>query len=224
MITLKCPGFEQELFWDENNHACELIIENQKYFRKIIKEFYFHPNDNYTVSLTSNGKALKFNDDVDLIINPIKLDFGNRKAMTNLLKILVKTSLSENYYLETNKLKTKIVQYLNTLIDSEDFYFEVTTEDFSLDQIAKAINFHVVDNEEDFVELLTNYLEMMSELAKTKLFIFIALRSFITNEEINRFCKNISNHQINVLFIEDQTRDKIPEISRMTIDADLCNF
>ena len=144
--------------------------------------------------------------------------------MTNLLKILVKTSLSENYYLETNKLKTKIVQYLNTLIDSEDFYFEVTTEDFSLDQIAKAINFHVVDNEEDFVELLTNYLEMMSELAKTKLFIFIALRSFITNEEINRFCKNISNHQINVLFIEDQTRDKIPEISRMTIDADLCNF
>lgn len=223
-MILKCPGFDRELTWNEDFHAHELIIENPKYFRDLVKDFYFHNDDDSGISLTKTGKPLKFNDEVDVIINPIKLDFGNRKASTNLLKILVQASLSEDFYLETNELKTKIVRFLDNLIDSENFRFEVEAGDFNLDQIAKAVNFHVVDDEDDFVELLTNYLEMMRELAKTKLFVFIALRSFLSDEELLRFTKNIADREINILLIEDQTRPKIEPISRMTIDADLCDF
>lgn len=223
-MILKCPGFERELVWDDSVHVRELIIENPKYFRDFVKDFYFHNDDGSGVSLTEVGKSLKFSEEVDVIINPLKLDFGNRKAMTNLLKILVRTSLSEDFYFETNELKTKIVRFLNSVIDSENFRFEVGADDFSLDQIAKAINFHVVDDEDDFVELLTDYLEMMRELARTKLFVFIALRSFLSDAELCRFCRNIADREINVLLVEDQTRSKIEAISRMTVDGDLCDF
>lgn len=223
-MILKCPGFDRELEWTENVHSQEIIIENQKYFREFVKDFYFHDESGSGISLTENGKSLKFKDDVDVIINPLKLDFGNRKAVTNLLKVLVETSLSENFYLSTNRLKTKIVKYLNDVINSEQFGFEVEADDFSLDQIAKAVNFHVVGDEDDFVELITDYLEMMRELAKTKLFVFIALRSFVDNGELKRLQKNISDRQIDVLLVEDQTRDKIDGLSRMTIDEDLCDF
>lgn len=223
-MILKCPGFERELVWDENSHANELIIENPKYFRDLVKDFYFHNDDGSGISLVEGGKVVKFNDGVDVIINPVKLDFGNKKAVINLLKILVKASLSEDFYLETNNLKTKIVKFLGDVVDSEKFRFEVEADDFSLDQIAKAVNFHVVDDEDDFVELLTDYLEMMRELAKTKLFVFIALRSFLSGDELRRLLKNVLDRQIDILLIEDQTREKIDGFSRMTIDADLCDF
>lgn len=223
-MILRCPGFDREIEWNENSHLHELIIENQKYFRDFVKDFYFHNDDGSGISLTESGKALKFKDDVDVIINPLKLDFGNKKAVTNLLKLLAEASVSENYYLSTNKLKTKIVKYLSDVISTEQFGFEIEADDFSLDQIAKAVNFHVVGDEDDFVDLITDYLEMMRELAKTKIFVFIALRSFISDDELARLRENIMNHQLDVLLIEDQTRTKIDGIARMTIDADLCDF
>lgn len=223
-MILRCPGFDRELEWNESMHSHEIIIENQKYFRDFVKDFYFHDESGSGISLTEAGKSLKFKDDVDVIINPLKLDFGNRKAVTNLLKILVEASLSEDYYMSTNKLKTKIVKYLGDVISAEQFGFEVVADDFSLDQIAKAVNFHIVGDEDDFVELITDYLEMMRELAKTKLFVFIALRSFISDDELSRLHRNISDRQVDVLFIEDQTRDKISGLPRMTIDQDLCDF
>lgn len=223
-MILKYPNLETEIIWNENIHGNELIIEHPTFFRDFVKDFYFHKDDGSGISLTENGKSLKFSDEIDTIINPLKLDFGNRKATTNLLKILAKASLSENYYLETSKLKTKIIKYLGDVINSENFYFEVEADDFSLDQIAKAINFHVVNDEDDFVELLTDYLEMMRELAKTKLFVFIALRSFVSDEELSRLYHNIQNREINILLIEDQTRSNILEIPRITIDSDLCEF
>lgn len=223
-MILKCPGCKIPLTWDENHHLSELIIENPKYFRDIVKDLYLHNDDGSGISLTTDGKALNFRDDVDVIINPLKLDFGSRKVVTNLLKVLVKTSLSENYYLSTNKLKTKIVKYLDEVVSSEDFHFEVEADDFSLDQIAKAINLHIVGDEDNFVELLTDYLEMMRELVKTKLFVFIALRSFISTAELEQLHKNILDRQIDILLIEDQTRDKIDGLSRLTIDSDLCEF
>ena len=222
-MILKCPDFSNELEWKENK-ICELIIEHPQTFRNIVKDLYFHADDGTGISLTEKGEAIKFADQVDVIINPVKLDFGNRKVVTNLFKILVETSLSENYYLKTNDLKTKIVRYLDSVIDSRDFRFEVEADDFSLDKIAKAINFHVVEDEDDFIELLTNYLEMMRELAKTKLFVFVALRSFITTEELERLNQNVLNRDINILLLEDQTRDKITDIPRLTIDEDLCEF
>lgn len=223
-MILKCPGFERELEWNEKTRVCEIVVENQRYFRDFVKDFYFHDESGSGISLVEDGKGLKFKDDVDIIINPLKLDFGSRKVVTNLLKVLVSASISESFYESTNKLKTKIIKYLSDVISSEQFGFEVEADDFSLDQIAKAVNFHVVGDEDDFVELITNYLEMMRELAKTRMFVFIALRSFIDNAELARLRDNVFARDLNVLLVEDQTRDKIDGVLRMTIDEDLCDF
>lgn len=223
-MILRLSDFNSEIEWNENTQLHEIIIENQKYFRNFVKDFYFHDDNGSVVSLTESGASLKFKDDVDVIMDPLKLDFGNKKAVTNLFKLLAEASMSEDYYLSTNKLKTKIVKYLGDVISTEQFGFEIEADDFSLGQIAKAVNFHIVGDEDDFVELITDYFEMMRELTKTKIFVLIAIRSFVTDAELERLRDNVMNHQINVLLIEDQTRAKISGIPRTTIDADLCIF
>lgn len=216
-------NFEKRLEWNENIHICELIIENPITLRNILQSITNATSES-ALSFTQNGEPLKLEKDVDIVLNPTKLEFNNRRATASLLKLLVKTSLSEDFYLETSKIKTKIIQYLDKVIDAEDFIFEVTSDDFAIDDIAKAVSLHIVSDDDDFIEILTDYLAMMAELANIKLFIFLNLRSLITQEELVRLHHNLKNHQIDALLIEDYDRGVIKDAPRIIIDRDNCEL
>jgi len=226
MIRLTHPSITKELTWTENQHVCELVIEAPTFFRQVTQEINFPLEDGTGLNFVDadKGDSLKMSSQVDVIYNPQKLDFNNRRAVATLWKLLVKSSNSEDFYLSTNRLKTKIVKYLGDVVDSENFGFEIVADDFTLDQIAKAVNFHIASDDEDFVEILTDYLEVMVELAKIKIFVFINLRSYMTTSDYERFIKNIINHQFDVLLIENQNRTSPDVVQKIIIDQDLCEI
>lgn len=214
---------QKELFWNESRHINELVVESPVFLRKILRGL---ANQEMAsgVSFTQEGKAMNFAKEIDVIYNPLCLDFNNRRAMSTLLKMLVKASLSEDFYIETNEFKARIVRYLDKIIDSENFVFEVATGEFALDDIAKAVNIHIVDDEDDFVELLTDYMSMMAELAGVKLFVFLNLRAILLDEEMERLIINLKNHQLDVLLIESRQVVKLADAERIIIDSDLCEL
>lgn len=214
---------QKELNWDENHHLNELVIESPIFLRKILRGLANQDADS-GVSFTEQGEAMNFAKEIDVVYNPLHLDFNNRRAMSTLLKMLVKTSLSEDFYTETNEFKARVVRYLDKIVDSENFVFEVTTGDFALDDIAKAVNIHIVDDEDDFVELLTDYMSMMAELAGIKLFVFLNLRTILLDEEMERLIINLKNHQLDVLLIESRQVVKLSDAERIIIDSDLCEL
>lgn len=214
----------RELEWTETAHCCELVIESPHFLRRLMKDFNY-PSDSSHIAIIEQGKVLKFEKDIDFITNPLHLDFNNRRVTTTLLKMLVKTSLSEDFYMPTNSFKAKIVKYLDQIVDAENFNFEVSAaDDFTIDSIAKAADLHIVDDEDDFVTLLTDYLSMMSELANIKIFVFVNLRSLLSHDELLRFCHDLDNHQIDVLLIENHDYGKFSGISRILIDHDDCEI
>ncbi len=222
-MILRHLNLEQSLEWTDTQHICELIIENPSFLREVIKDLTISEEEK-EISISSDGKALNFDKDVDTILNPLKLDFNSKRAMTTLLKLLLKTSVSEDFYLTTNKLKTKIIKYFSEIVDAGDFEFEVTTDEFTMDSVAKAVSIHIVGDEDNFVELLTDYVSMMVELANIKLFVFVNLRCLLSDEELEHFCHNLNNHQINVLLLEGVTKKKLDGISRLVVDKDLCEI
>ncbi len=214
---------ERELEWTDTQHLCELVIENPSFLREVIKDLTISEEEK-EISVSVGGKTLNFDKDVDVIFNPLKLDFNSKRAITTLLKLLLKTSLSEDFYLTTNKLKTKIVKYFSEIVDAGDFEFEVSADDFTMDSIAKAVSIHIVGDEDDFIELLTDYVSMMVELANIKLFVFVNLRSFVSDADIERFHYNLDNHQIDVLLLEGSSRGALDHVSRLVVDRDLCEI
>ena len=193
------------------------------FLRQLLRDFTVE-DPSRQISVTEKGESLHFEKDIDVILNPVKLDFNNRRAMTTLLKLLVKTSLSEDFYLSTNSLKSKIIKYLDGVVGAEDFEFEVSTNDFMIDSLAKAANLHIVGDEDDFVELITDYMAMMADLTGIKLFVFVNLRSLITEDELGRLRHNLNNHQINVLLVENLDRGVIDGVSRIVVDEDACEI
>ena len=214
----------RQLEWNETTHCCELVIESPHFLRRLIKDFNY-PSEATHISITEQGKPLKFEKDIDVIFNPLRLDFNDRRVTATLLKMLVKTSLSEDYYLSTNTFKARIIRYLDQIVDAENFNFEVSaSDDFNIDAIAKATNLHIVRDEDDFVTLLIDYMSMMAELAHIKFFVFFNLRSLLSRDEILRFCHDLDNHQLDVLLLESQDYGKFPGIERILIDHDDCEI
>ena len=213
----------KELRWSNNNHISELVIESPLFYRKILSVFAKRENDG-TFTFSENSTQLSLKDDIDVIFNPLKLEFNNKKALTVLLKMLVKTSLSEDFYNSTNRFKTNVVKYINKLIDTEDYVFEVDSEDFNVDAIAKSINLHIIGDEDDFVELLIDYMAMMADLLNTKLFVFVNLRTFLTDSEFKRLVHDVDNHQFNLLLVENSARNDGFHFDKIIIDEDLCEL
>ena len=224
MIRMTHSDLQNTIEWTENSHIGELVIEAPTLFREVSRDLNEETSDGVGLNFIEGTKTLNFSNEIEAVFNPTKLSFNNRKATSTLLKLLVKTSNSEEFYLETNKFKTKIIKYLGELIDTEGFGFEVVADDFTLDQIAKAVNLHVVGDEDDYIELLTDYMEAMTELAGIKLFVFVNLRSYIAEKETEQLIKNVLNHQFNILFIENQARAKFPEFNRIMVDKDFCEI
>lgn len=222
MIRFSLTETDNSLIWNEEVHLNELIIESPTFYRQIIKNLSASLDDcNY---FTLDGKTLRAKH-IDFISNPFLLNFNDKKVITTLLKLLVKQSTSESFYNETNSFKSYIIKYLDKLIYAENFNFEVETDpDFSIDSIAKAVNIHIVGDEDNFIELLTDYLDMMTELSDIKLFVFMNLRAFLEKEDIELLIKNINNHQLDLLLIESQQKSKISNSNQLIIDKDLCEI
>ena len=222
MIRFSLTETDNSLIWNEEVHLNELIIESPTFYRQIIKNLSANLDDcNY---FTLDGKTLRAKH-IDFISNPFLLNFNDKKVIATLLKLLVKQSISESFYNETNSFKSYIIKYLDELIYAENFNFEVETDpDFSIDSIAKAVNIHIVGDEDNFIELLTDYLDMMTELSDIKLFVFMNLRAFLEKEDIELLIKNINNHQLDLLLIESQQKSKISNSNQLIIDKDLCEI
>lgn len=217
------PRIESELEWSETTRVWELVAENPKFLRLLLKDFSNHSDDR-GINFIANGQPLKFETDVELIVNPFKLDFNNRRAMTTLLKILLKTSNNEETYLETAEVKAKILQYIEHVIDASRLDFEVATSDFLVDALAKAVNIHIIGDEDNFTQLLIDYMLMMRELSGVKIFVFAHLRSMLTPEELAAFINSASGRQLNILLIESHDKSPLKNTPRILIDQDLCEI
>lgn len=213
----------KQLEWSPSQHLCELVVESPTFLRQLLRGLTVEDSSRQ-ISVTEKGEPLHFEKDIDVILNPVKLDFNNRRAMTTLLKLLVKTSLSEDFYFSTNSLKSKIIKYLDGVVGAEDFEFEVSTSDFMIDSLAKAANLHIVGDEDDFVELITDYMAMMADLSGIKLFVFVNLRSLITEDELGHLRHNLNNHQIDVLLVENLDRGVMDGVPRIVVDEDICEI
>lgn len=211
-----------ELEWTDIRHINELVVESPAFLRSVLRDL--SADEANCAKLTNGGKPMNMPKEIDLICNPLDLNFNNRRAMATLLKMLVKASLSDELYMETNEFKSRVIKYLDEVVDSESFVFEVAADDFAIDNIAKAVNLHIVDDEDDFVDLLTDYMSMMAELAGIKLFVFLNLRTMLSDGELARLIGNINNHQLDIFLIEGHQFGKVEDCGRIIVDVDLCEI
>ena len=74
------------------------------------------------------------------------------------------------------------------------------------------------------IEKLIDYMSLVRDLDRDKLFVFVNLRSWFTDNEVSLFVKTVLAHKYRILLIDNCEYPKLENERRIIIDRDLCEI
>lgn len=220
-MKLVYTELEQQLVFPENK-VNVLVIERKELFRKMIQELDKQINgEDGGFVLSDNNKTMKIDKEVCLILNPFALDINSRKALTGLYNELGKQGLNEENYLKTCRLKGQIAEYIYDLLNQADYALKFQ-DDFNLQSLFKALEVEFEAGEENFLEGLVYFMDVCSKFQKKKILAFVNLKTYLTNDDLQKFYKEAFYRKMHLLLLENSIEQELAEEVVCIVDDDLC--
>ncbi len=114
-----------------------------------------------------------------------------------------------------------IESVLNSAIDNMDY--DICYQEMDIKQLFKSIDIQFKKDSDNYVENLLQYMELMSEIRKIKIFILLNASSFLTLEELKYLYEQSFYKKYNLLLIDSQDMKIFSEVEqKIIIDKDAC--
>ena len=220
-MKLVYTELEQQLVFQENK-VNVLVIEQKELFRRMIQELDKQiSGEEGGFVLSDNNKTMKIDKEICLILNPFALDINSRKALTGLYNELGKLGLNEENYLKTCSLKGQIAEYIYDLLNQVDYALKFQ-DDFNLQSMFKALEVEFEAGEENFLEGLVYFMDVCSKFQKIKILAFVNLKTYLTNDDLQKFYKEAFYRKMHLLLLENSIEQELAEEVVCIFDDDLC--
>lgn len=200
-----------------------LVIEEPNFFRALIQDFYDQlegKEGNFVLS--ENGKEYAIENRVELIDNCLHFSLNTKTLLGKVSAALEKAAVNESNFLKTAAVLQQVEQYVDEL--AFEFDCDIVCKHCTVGGVLKAVGISLRDEYDDPLERLIDYMELIREFDKDKVFVFVNLRSFFADEAVERFLKTIAEHSYCVLLLDSVCREKLSHEKRIIIDNDLCEF
>ena len=197
-----------------------LVVENVELLRTIILQLKFQINNKIgDFILSDNDAILDISKNILLITDVFEIS-GLSKQLKNKLQQYVESSYdNDDLYQDVYQ---KLIEFGNDLTNSSPYPLCFNQEISKFD-IIKLLDIQFEHNYSSLLEEVIDYIDIFSQIIKTKLFVFVSLRSFLTDEEFNNFMKIMDYKGIRVLLIERYLLlDTGTNNNVHIIDKDLC--
>lgn len=204
-----------------NNKNIILVIKNKKYLYLLVNSLLNEDIDNkYILIIDDNNKQQNNDDYIEFIPSIFLLNFNSKKNLTIInkqIKNQYKTSIKETIeiiYTYLLDLQKKICI---------DFDIELISNiDLIEDDILKLINFEIKDKYDSILDKIINYMKIINQLRKIKIFIFLNLSVYLNKEEIKLLLKESKYYDFKIILIENN--EEIIDLfdTKRILDEDLC--
>ena len=207
----------------EENKINVLVVENANLFVDMImdlrKQIEGKPGD---FILSRDFVPLQLGKETELIANPLYLDFSQKRIVNKIFLDLEHISAEEHFFTETYKIRALLSDYLAALLSQNEAVLDYDSE-IAITALLKAANVHFDCGKMSIVEQIVEYLKMIHSLSLASCFIFINLKTFLSDEDMESIYKAIFYNKYNVLLLENSLRESMRGFEKtVLIDADLC--
>lgn len=197
--------------------ALTLVIENPVSLRNTVNCF---KGNNTEIVLFDEFEELDFNKNVEFIDNIFDVDFMSKKIINKLNEEA--GQIASDFQKETISVFGTINEYAETISSSFDLPVKFSFLD-DIDRFMKFLNFYIDTEDMTLPEMLISYMEVCRKIFGKKLFVVLNIKSFLSDEEFELFCKNINYEKFYVLFIEAYDCKRASKYEKkVIIDNDLC--
>ena len=157
-----------------------------------------------------------------IVSSPFHFDLNDKKIISLLQKRLEEIAFSEKITL-FNELSAKTMEFLGELAFFLPFaldYHEPQPIDY-----LKAAGVKLEKSYETLVEKIICYINTLIELKKSDFFIFVNLKSVLSDEKLLQVYAHCQREQVGLLLIENcKQRPLLPEERAVIITEDLCEI
>ena len=182
-----------------------------------------YENDEGRFVLSQGDKILELSKYLEIIVNPFTVEINSRKILNKLYIKLEKVSKEEQMYEETLELTAYIHEYLMRL-EQQTNYILSFDDNLEIPALLKAVGIKHEEMEDDFFERIIRYVKIAVEVFSTKVFVFVNIRSYLTDEQIQELIKEIRYQEAKILFMESQEKACLEGGMRYIIDRDGCEI
>ena len=200
-----------------------LVVENPDFYRQLLCDFYGQlQGDKGKLVLSDKDKALPVSKWVELVDNCIHFEMNRKSLLTKICSTMEQTAVSEAFFLKTSELLSALECYVDEL--AFELPGDIVCEKCSVAGLLKGIGISLRDEYDNPLERLLDFMELVREFDRDKLFVLVGLRSFFADGQVEAFLKTVLDHGHRVLLLDSVAREKISLEKRLTIDIDLCEF
>ena len=220
-MKLVCDRFESVVEWEEGK-ICSLVLENPDVFRGVISDLVTGLDGMETnMILSRDNKEIKISSNVELITSYIPFEVNTKRMLSSLLSVLEKEAVNEQHFEQTQELLAGIERYMDDL----SFYLPADLEyKINVAGLLKMAAPRLNLGDCVGIEQIYAYMQFYREVIGERLFVFVNLREFYNEEDVEKFVNTVVAHKYSILLIDNKEYQKIDCEKRLIIDADRCEI
>ncbi len=209
----------------EENIINTIVVENQTAFSMMIGELVNQTKDKEGQFVLSDGlKQLSIASSCELILEPFSLDLNQRKIISRLYSRLKDTTVESDFYVSTRELVSHIISYTDKITQTVDYPLEYSS-DIDMASVFKLVDLRLEENHETLLEKILNYLSVVQEFINISVFVFVNIKSFLLDKDLQELFKAASYKKYKILLFESISREKFCDAEKIyIIDSDLCSI
>lgn len=222
MIKVIIPHVETDICLD-SDFVQTLTIENPKEFYRTVEEFIkvFNGEESNVCFVECDKELSAYSGEI--VLNPITIDFNDKKLLNVLYKKFEKDCNNGSDILKLNEINSLVDQFLQDSVI--DFPAPLDYGEISICEIFKAVGLKFGLYFENLLEKIISYINILIELKNIKFIIFVNLKSYISNEELDLLARHCANEKVSLFLIESaKTRELLSNEKGIIITEDLCEI
>lgn len=200
-----------------------IIVENQNYYYQLVRDLKLQMDGKEGGwVLSEKDKPLVISKNVELFIDYFDINCNHKTIITKIISALEKTASDNEYIDATLQLLADVERYIYNL--SEDYEIMIDCDKVTISQLLKAMGISVYIDSEELTEVLYTYMQIFRQFVGDRLFVFVNMRSYVSNIQFDEFIKTIINHGYQAIFLENKEYPILENERRLIIDEDLCEI
>ena len=221
-MRLVSSFFTGEIEFD-GEHVHSLVLEGQAVFRAFLEDLCDQLDGLEGESVLSEAcMPVPMSKRVALVADFVPFTVSTKELTAAAVKQLEKSAREPERIVETKRLLKTVEMYVRDC--ALDLPCEIEVGRLTVGALVKACGVTFAEEGLSLLEKLVFFMQTTRELLGEKLFVFVNLRSYLTDAETAAFIADATNRHFAVLLLESSERKLLPGERRRLVDENLCEI
>lgn len=221
-MKIICSGISK-IFDTDSDYINSIIIENPNLLRELCEDVYnqIQGVDGKTV-VSIDDKPVDISKNVEILTQFVPFELNKKSLLNKLVAKIDNLAKDPEYYEYTISELANLENYLWKL--TENVGGNVVFPKLTINSIVKAVGIEFDDDYKSLGEKIIDYMDLVREYDKDKLFMIVNLRSFISDEECSKMYDTMLRKRFHIIMIDNCEKTLCFNEKRVIVDSDCCEI